>query len=67
MLNELRPHFGKDAAAGDEMFKAVTSGERPLTRELFMKVVSAYVPSKKDEIIRSLDSWDANIQKKQAG
>lgn len=64
LLTELRAEFGQSAEAGDEMYRAVSTGAHPLTRELFMKVLDSFQPSKKDEIIRSLDSWDADIQKK---
>lgn len=60
MTEELTPIYGED---GDAMVNALTSGDYLLTRELFNKVLSAYHPSKKDEIIRSLDAWDDNIQK----
>ena len=64
LLEELRPHYGQTVEDGDAMYQAVSSGEHPLTRELYMKVVSSFQPSKKDEIIRSLDAWDADIQKR---
>ena len=64
LLAELRPHYGKTAEDGEKMYQAVSSGEHPLTRELYMKVVNTLQPSKKDEIIRSLDAWDADIQKR---
>ena len=64
LLAELRPHYGKTAEDGEKMYQAVSSGEYPLTRELYMKVVNSLQPSKKDEIIRSLDAWDADIQKR---
>lgn len=67
LLAELRASYGQSAEAGEEMYRAVSTGEHPLTRELYMKVLSSFQPSKKDEIIRSLDSWDADIQKKMAG
>lgn len=67
LLAELRPSYGQSLEAGDEMFRAVSSGEHPLTRELYLKAVNSIQPSKKDEIIRSLDSWDAKIQKQMAG
>ena len=67
LLAELRSEYGQSAEAGDEMYRAVSTGEHPLTRELYLKVLSSFQPSKKDEIIRSLDSWDADIQKKMAG
>ena len=64
LLEELSPLYGQSAEDGDAMYQAVSSGEHPLTRELFMKVVGSFKPSKKDEIIRSLDAWDADIQKR---
>lgn len=38
--------------------KAMQSGDYRLTRECFMKAQKSYKPSKKDDIIRSLDAWD---------
>lgn len=67
MMEELLPRYGEDAEAGDAMIQAVTSGEYQLTRLMFMKVMASCQPSKKDEIIRSLDAWDANIQKRTEG
>ena len=67
LLSELRSSYGQGAEAGEEMYRAVSTGEHPLTRALFMKVLESFQPSKKDEIIRSLDSWDADIQKKMNG
>ena len=61
------PRFGQDDAAGEAMIQAVTSGEFLLTRELFQRVAASFQPSKKDEIIRSLDAWDASIQKRTEG
>ena len=67
MIEELMPRFGQDDAAGEAMIQAVTSGEFLLTRELFQRVAASFQPSKKDEIIRSLDAWDASIQKRTEG
>ena len=67
MMEELLPRFGEDEAAGEAMVKAVTSGEFLLTRELFQKVLASFRPSKKDDIIRSLDSWDVKVQKRSEG
>ena len=67
MMEELLPRYGEDAEAGEAMVKAVTSGEFLLTRELFQRVTTSFQPSKKDEIIRSLDAWDASIQKRMEG
>ena len=49
------------------MIQAVSSGEHPLTRDIFLKALTVSQPSKKDEIIRSLDSWDAETQKRLEG
>jgi hypothetical protein len=35
-----------------------------LTRAMFMQAVNSYQPSKKDDIIRSLDAWDDSQQKR---
>ena len=67
LLAELRPLYGNTVEDGEKMFRAVSTGEHPLTRELYMKAIGSFQPSKKDEIIRSLDAWDADVQKKMAG
>lgn len=64
MIEELLPIYGED---GKAMVEAMTSGAYPLRRDLFMKVLSNYRPSKKDDIIRSLDAWDSKIQKSPEG
>ena len=56
---ELAAIYGGD---GEAMVEALKSGEYRLTRELFDKVLRSYNPSKKAEIIRSLDAWDSDLQ-----
>lgn len=67
MMEELLPIYGEDEKASDAMIQAVSSGEHPLTRDIFLKALTVSQPSKKDEIIRSLDSWDAETQKRLEG
>ena len=61
------PAFSPQSLPGQQAPRAVSTGEHPLTRELYMKAIGSFQPSKKDEIIRSLDAWDADVQKKMAG
>lgn len=64
MYEEMIPIYGKD---GDAMVRAMETGEYPLRRDLFMKVLANYVPSKKDEMIRTLDAWTNDISHEVAG
>lgn len=43
--------------------EAMESGEYTLKRELFMNALKAYEPSKKDDVIKSLDAWDMDREK----
>ncbi len=53
--------YGEDEAAA---VAALQNGEFRMTREMFTKAVNGYQPSKKDDIIRSLDAWDDSQQKR---
>lgn len=44
--------------------KAMQSGEYRLKRELFMEALKSYVPSKKEDILKSLDAWDLDREKR---
>ena len=57
--DDLAAIYGKDYVA---MVNALKSGEYRLTRAMADKIIASYNPSKKDEIIRSLDAWDSDIQ-----
>lgn len=59
--DELKKRYAEDDAKAVEAMK---SGEFQLTREMFMSAVNTYEPSKKDEILRSLDAWDDSQQKR---
>ena len=59
MNNEMKDIYGADGAARVEAMK---TGTYPLRRELFEKIIASHKPSKKDEMIRSLDAWDSEIQ-----
>ncbi len=50
---------GDDNAAAE----ALESGEFVFTRALFEEILEGYTPSKKADIIRSLDAWDADLMK----
>lgn len=43
---------------------AMKSGSFQLTREMFMEAVSMYQPSKKEDILKSLDAWDMDREKR---
>ena len=58
--NNLQKAYSDEAAAVEAMEK----GDFCLTREMFMEAVNAYQPSKKDDIIRSLDAWDDDHDKR---
>lgn len=58
MIKELKPLYHDDKAA---MLDAMVSGKYPLRRELFLQVLENFTPSKKDEMIRSLDAWDSDF------
>lgn len=47
----------------DDAVAALKSGDFRLTRELFMEALNSYHPSKKDDVIRSLDAWETNYEK----
>lgn len=64
MMEQLLPIYGEDDEAADAMIEAVVSGEFPLTPSLYRKVLDSFQPSKKDEIIRSLNAWDDEIRKR---
>ena len=55
--DELKPLYGEDAEA---MVEAMKSGSYRFTRELFMNVLKQYRPSRKEDILRDLDKWDAD-------
>lgn len=57
---DLQNRYSDDA----EAVKAMKSGEYRLSRKLFMKALSSYVPSKKEDILRSLDAWDLDREKR---
>lgn len=59
MNNEMKEIYSSDGAA---RVQAMKTGAYPLRRDLFEKVIAAHKPSKKDEMIRSLDAWDSEIQ-----
>lgn len=44
--------------------EAMKAGTFRMTRDLFMQAVNAYQPSKKDDIIRSLDAWNDDHEKR---
>ncbi len=60
--DEAKKVYGEDEAAAVEAMK---DGTFRLTREIFTAAVDSYQPSKKDDIIRSLDEWDDAQQKNQ--
>lgn len=47
----------------DGAVAALKSGDFCLTRELFMEALNSNQPSRKDDVIRSLDAWDDNYEK----
>ncbi len=59
---EAKKIYGEDEEAAVEAMK---NGEFCMTREIFTRAVNGYQPSKKDDIIRSLDAWDDTQQKNQ--
>lgn len=59
--DELTDAYGQDEAAAVE---ALQSGAFRMTRQMFTRAVNSYQPSKKDDIIRSLDAWDDTQQKR---
>lgn len=59
--DELTATYGENETAAVE---ALQNGSFRMTREMFRKAVNGYQPSKKDDIIRSLDAWDDTQQKR---
>ncbi len=59
--DSLTARYGEDEVAAVE---ALQKGDFRLTREMFAGAVNSYQPSKKDDIIRSLDAWDDSQQKR---
>ena len=54
--NDLKEIYGEDSEA---MIKAMQDKEYLLKKEMFMSVRKEYQPSRKEEIMRNLDKWDA--------
>ncbi len=48
---------------GNAMVAAMVNKEYLLKRQLFMDALKQYHPSRKEEILRNLDKWDADFQK----
>lgn len=48
---------------GDAMVAAMENKEYRLKRKTFMDTLKEYHPSRKEEILRNLDKWDADFQK----
>lgn len=48
---------------GDAMVAAMENKEYRLKRQTFMDTLKEYHPSRKEEILRNLDKWDADFQK----
>lgn len=48
---------------GDAMVAAMENKEYKLKRQLFMDTLKNYHPSRKEEILRNLDKWDADFLK----
>lgn len=55
--DELKPLHGDNAEA---MVEALKSGSYRFTRDLFMNCLKQYRPSRKEDILRDLDRWDAD-------
>lgn len=47
-----------------ESVEALKSGSYILSKELFEKALKLYVPSRKDDIIRTLDEWDKDRERR---
>lgn len=58
--DDLKERYNDDA---DAMIKAMENKEYLLTRQLFMDTLKKYHPSRKEEMLRNLDKWDADFQK----
>ena len=58
--DDLKNIHGNNAGA---MVDAMKNRQYLLTRQLFMDTMKRYHPSRKEEILRNLDKWDADIQK----
>lgn len=48
---------------GDAMVAAMENKQYLLKRQIFMDTLKSYHPSRKEEILRNLDKWDADFQK----
>ena len=47
-----------------ESVEALKSGSYTLSKEIFEKALKLYVPSRKDDIIRTLDEWDKDRERR---
>ena len=47
-----------------ESVEALKSGSYTLSKEIFEKALNLYVPSRKDDIIRTLDEWDKDRERR---
>lgn len=57
---ELKQRYGEDP---DAMIAAMQEKKYLLSRQLFMDTLKKYHPSRKEEMLRNLDKWDADFQK----
>jgi hypothetical protein len=58
--DQLTERYGEDS---DAMIAAMQDKTYLLTRQLFMDTLKNYHPSRKEEMLRNLDKWDADFQK----